>query len=144
MATSQSAPATCQDQQTADVEREKNNYSYDIPFCQTQYRQMSFFLRTIPDWNSLLQEMWQLTLWTASRLVFRQPESETVQLCLMFNTKQISLMHEYMFCYCCFLGGGGCIVSFKHRHLSFNLCFRCLSIYVFWCVFFLDLGGLYC
>ena len=37
--------------------RKNNTCSYDIPFCRTQYRQMSFFPRTIPDWNSLPQEV---------------------------------------------------------------------------------------
>ena len=37
--------------------RKNNDYSYDIPSCQTHHRQMSFFPRTIPDWNSLPQEI---------------------------------------------------------------------------------------
>ena len=37
--------------------RKKNTCSYDIPSCRTQYRQMSFFPRTIPDWNGLSQEV---------------------------------------------------------------------------------------
>ncbi|KAI0212625.1 hypothetical protein LSAT2_002456 [Lamellibrachia satsuma] len=36
--------------------RRNNTCSYDIPSCRTQYRQMSFFPRTIPDWNGLSQE----------------------------------------------------------------------------------------
>ena len=37
--------------------RKNNDYSYDILPCRTQYRQMSVFLRTVPDWNSLPQEI---------------------------------------------------------------------------------------
>ena len=38
--------------------RKNNDYSYDIPSCRTRYnRQMSFFPRTRPDWNSLPQEI---------------------------------------------------------------------------------------
>ena len=37
--------------------RKNNDYSYDIPSCRTQNRQMSFFPRAIPDWNSLPQEI---------------------------------------------------------------------------------------
>ena len=37
--------------------RKNNDYSYDIPSCRTQYRQMSFSPRTLPDWNSLPQEI---------------------------------------------------------------------------------------
>ena len=36
--------------------RRNNTCSYDIPSCRTQYRQMSFFPRTILDWNGLPQE----------------------------------------------------------------------------------------
>ncbi|KAI0213334.1 hypothetical protein LSAT2_001640, partial [Lamellibrachia satsuma] len=36
--------------------RRNNTCSYDIPSCRTQYRQMSFFPRTIPHWNGLPQE----------------------------------------------------------------------------------------
>jgi hypothetical protein len=37
--------------------RKNNSCSYSIPSCRTQYRQMSFFPRTIPDWNGLPQEV---------------------------------------------------------------------------------------
>ena len=37
--------------------RENNTCSYDIPSSRTKYRQMSFFPRTIPDWNSLPPEV---------------------------------------------------------------------------------------
>ena len=37
--------------------RKNNTHSYNIPYCRTQYRQMSFFPRTIPEWNSLPQEI---------------------------------------------------------------------------------------
>ena len=37
--------------------RKNDDYSYDIPSCRTQYRQMLFLLKTIPDWNSLPQEI---------------------------------------------------------------------------------------
>ena len=37
--------------------RKNNTCSYDIPSCRAQYRHMSFFPRTIPDWNSLPQEV---------------------------------------------------------------------------------------
>ena len=44
--------------QAADSSRRKNNTcSYNIPSCRTQYRQMSFFPRSIPDWNGLPQEV---------------------------------------------------------------------------------------
>ena len=35
----------------------KNNSCYDIPSSRTQYRQMSFFPRTIPEWNALPEEI---------------------------------------------------------------------------------------
>ncbi|XP_076442761.1 uncharacterized protein LOC143281434 [Babylonia areolata] len=34
-----------------------NDLSYDIPTCTTRYRQMTFFPRTIPEWNKLPQEV---------------------------------------------------------------------------------------
>ena len=34
-----------------------NNQSYDIPTCTTQYRQMALFPRTIPEWNTLPQDV---------------------------------------------------------------------------------------
>ena len=37
--------------------RKNNIQRYNIPSCMTQYRQMSFFPRTIPEWNSLPQEI---------------------------------------------------------------------------------------
>jgi len=37
--------------------RTNNSCCYTIPSCRTQYRQMSFFPRTIPDWNRLPQEI---------------------------------------------------------------------------------------
>ena len=37
--------------------RKNNICSYDIPSCRPQYRQTSFFPRTIPDWNRLPQEV---------------------------------------------------------------------------------------
>ena len=37
--------------------RKDNDYSYDTPSCRTHYRPMSFFPRTLPDWNSLPQEV---------------------------------------------------------------------------------------
>ena len=37
--------------------RNNNNQSYDIPTCTTLYRQMTFFPRTIPEWNKLPQEV---------------------------------------------------------------------------------------
>jgi hypothetical protein len=33
--------------------RNSHNLTYKIPYCRTQYRQQSFFPRTIKDWNSL-------------------------------------------------------------------------------------------
>ena len=36
--------------------RKNNTCSYDIPSCRTQYRQTTFFRRTIPDRNGLPQE----------------------------------------------------------------------------------------
>ena len=35
--------------------RKNNDLSYDIPTCSTRYRKMSFFPRTIPEWNKLPQ-----------------------------------------------------------------------------------------
>ena len=37
--------------------RTNNNLNYDIPTCTTRYRQMTFFPRTIPEWNKLPQEV---------------------------------------------------------------------------------------
>ena len=37
--------------------RKNNTCSYDVPSCRTQYRQTSFFPRTLPDWNGLPQEV---------------------------------------------------------------------------------------
>ena len=37
--------------------RRNNTCSYDIPSCRTQFRQMSSFPRTIPDWNGLPQDL---------------------------------------------------------------------------------------
>ena len=37
--------------------RQNNSKSYDIPSCRTKYRQMTFFPRTIPDWNHLPEEV---------------------------------------------------------------------------------------
>ena len=37
--------------------RTNNGQNYDIPTCATRYRQMSFFPRTIPEWNKLPQEV---------------------------------------------------------------------------------------
>ena len=37
--------------------RKKNTCSHDILSCRTQYRQMPFFPRTIPGWNSLPQKV---------------------------------------------------------------------------------------
>ena len=34
-----------------------NTHSYIIPSCRTQYKQMSFFPRTMPEWNSLPHEI---------------------------------------------------------------------------------------
>ena len=39
------------------IHRKNNTHSYNIPYCRTQYRHMSFFPRTIPKWNSLPQEI---------------------------------------------------------------------------------------
>ena len=36
---------------------ENSDWSYDIPSCRTQYRRMSCFPRTIPDWNGLPEEL---------------------------------------------------------------------------------------
>ena len=43
--------------ETRSSHRKNNTHSYNIPYCRTQYRQMSFFPRTIPEWNSLPQEI---------------------------------------------------------------------------------------
>ena len=37
--------------------RKNNSSCYDIPSSRTQYRQMSFFPRTIPEWNALPEEI---------------------------------------------------------------------------------------
>ena len=37
--------------------RKNNTHSYNILYCRTQYRHMSFFPWTIPEWNSLPQEL---------------------------------------------------------------------------------------
>ena len=46
-------------QQQTQFEKKKNNNSssYDNPRSRTQYRQMSFFLQTIPEWNALPEKM---------------------------------------------------------------------------------------
>ena len=43
--------------ETRSSHRKNNTHGYNIPYCRTQYRQMSFFPRTIPEWNSLPQEI---------------------------------------------------------------------------------------
>ena len=54
---SPSTPATCPKPSGSRLSSRKNNAcSYDIPSCRTLYRQMSFFPRTIPDWNGLPPE----------------------------------------------------------------------------------------
>ena len=39
--------------ETRTSHRKNNIHRYNNPYCRTQYRQMSFFPRTIPEWNSL-------------------------------------------------------------------------------------------
>ena len=43
--------------ETRSSHRKNNTHSYNIPYCRTQYRQMSFFPRTILEWNNLPQEI---------------------------------------------------------------------------------------
>ena len=42
---------------TPQKEQHTQLQAYNIPYCRTQYRQMSFFPQTIPEWNSLPQEI---------------------------------------------------------------------------------------
>ena len=39
--------------------RTNNSLNYDIPQSSTKYRQMSFFPRTIPEWNKLPEDVVQ-------------------------------------------------------------------------------------
>ena len=49
--------ARAQPTQNRSSHRKNNTHTYNIPYCRTQHRQMSFFPRTIPEWNSLPQEI---------------------------------------------------------------------------------------
>ena len=39
-----------------EVTTEEETNTFCVPSCRTQYRQVSFFTRTIQDWNGLHQE----------------------------------------------------------------------------------------
>ena len=49
-------------QQQTQFEKKNNSSCYDIPRSRTRYRQMSFFPRTIPEWNALPEEITEAEL----------------------------------------------------------------------------------